>query len=328
LTAKTTEAYLGFKFTSFLGVLDRKLTFVFRSSRSQEDFMRNLLALKPPVYIQIICLLSFFSLSHSANALRLDPTLHGLCGESCVNGGWPIPNQNAFNGLARSYGLALAPLDLSPANTIGINAVETEFSFAFSSLTDDSSSWVSAVNTTTPPTQLNTTRFTLRKGLPYSFELQGQLGYLLDSELWTLGAGVKWALNEAVRSFPIDLSLHAHANRLAGSTQLDLSTVSYGASLGTQFGILGMVNIAPFVSYRPMMIFAGSTTLDATPGKFDAPGTGMDSGSTAFVFSRTEETINRASAGLRFLFGVLRLTGEFMWTPHQTNINVSLGLYL
>lgn len=290
--------------------------------------MRNLLAIKSPTYLIFTIALGFFSLINSAMALRLDPALHGLCGESCATGGWPEPNQSAFNGLARAYGLALAPLDLSPAHTIGINAVETEFSFAFSSLTDDSNTWVSAVNTTAPPTQLNTTRFTLRKGLPYSFELQGQFGYMLDSELWTLGAGVKWALNEAVRSFPIDLSLNASANRLVGSSQLDLSMVSYGATLGAQFGLLGMVNIAPFVSYNPVMIFAGSTTLDATPGKFDAPGNGMNNGSTAFVFNRTEETVNRASAGVRFLFGVLRLTSEFMWTPHQTNINVSLGLYL
>ena len=178
-------------------------------------------------------------------------------------------------------------------------------------------------------------RRALRKGLPYSFEIQGQLGYLINSELWTMGAGVKWALNEAVRSFPIDFSLRGQANRMIGSTQLDLSMISYGAALGTQFGILGMVNISPFITYQPVMIFAGSTTLDATPGVYDAPGSESSnmnqmapSGSTAFVFARTDETIHRATAGLRFMFGVLKITSEFMWTPHQTNINLSLGFNL
>lgn len=294
---------------------------------AKEDSMRN-----PLVSCFYAILISFaltISMGSTAEALDLDPNLHGLCTD--CDSLWPVPNQTAFNGLARAYGLALAPIELSPANTIGINAVETEFSFAFSNLSDDASSWASAINSQTPPSQLTSTRFTLRKGLPYSFELQGQLGYLLNSELWTMGAGVKWALNEAVRSFPIDFSIRGQANRMIGSTQLDLSMVSYGVALGTRFGVLGMVNISPFVTYQPVMIFAGSNTLDATPGIYDAPGSAasgagnMNAGSTAFVFSRTEETIHRASAGLRFMFGVLKITSEFMWTPHQTNINVSLG---
>ena len=97
------------------------------------------------------------------------------------------------------------------------------------------------------------------------------MGYLINSELWTVGAGLKWALNEAVRSFPIDFSISSYANRVVGSTQLDLSTVTYGATLGTQFGLLGMVNIAPFISYRPIIVFAGSNTLDSTPSTFGAP---------------------------------------------------------
>ena len=282
----------------------------------------------------LLCLmtLGFTLLAPRADALDLDPALHGLCGENCSSGGWPVPDQNAFEGLSRAYGLALSPMNLTPANTIGINSIEMDFSFGFNSLSDDATPWVNAINKPTPPSQLTSTRFTLRKGLPYSFELQGQLGYLLNSELWTLGAGAKWALNEAVRSFPIDFSLHAFANRMVGSTQLDLSMVSYGATLGTRFGILGMVNLAPFVSYQPVIVFAGSSTLDATPGQFDSPNAvqmeGSTMGSTAFVFSRTQETIHRTSGGLRFLFGVLRITAEFAWTPHQTSTNLSLGLNL
>ena len=47
-----------------------------------------------------------------------------------------------------------------------------------------------------------------------------------------------------------------------------------------------------------------------------------------FAFSRTQETVQRASGGLRFLFGVLRLSSEFMWTQYQTSFSVSLGLQL
>ena len=295
--------------------------------------MRKFLAYLSPICVILSVLTSLCSMSTSADALPLDPNLHGLVIPNNAMGR-PDPNQAAFNGMARAYGIAMAPIELSPANTIGINAVETELSFNFNTLGNDNSSWVDAINRTSPASQLNVSRFSLRKGLPYSFEVQGQMGYLINSELWTVGAGVKWALNEAVRSFPIDFSVSTYANRVVGSTQLDLSMVSYGATLGTQFGLLGMVNIAPFISYRPVVIFAGSNTLDSTPGAFGAPDANnpmMSSGQVetdTFAFARTQETVQRASGGLRFLFGVLRLSSEFMWTPHQTSFNVSLGLQL
>lgn len=295
--------------------------------------MRKFMAFLSPITITLSVLLATSCLHTSVDALPLDPKLHGLV-TSNNTAGLPIPNQAAFDGMARAYGIALAPIELSPANTIGINAVETELSFNFNILGSDSGTWVNAVNQRTPPSQLNVSRFSLRKGLPYSFEMQGQMGYLINSELWTVGAGLKWALNEAVRSFPIDLSISSYANRVVGSTQLDLSTVTYGATLGTQFGLLGMVNIAPFISYRPVIIFAGSNTLDSTPSTFGAPGSGdamMGSGQAetdTFAFTRTQETVQRASGGLRFLFGVLRISSEFMWTQYQTSFSVSLGLQL
>jgi hypothetical protein len=82
------------------------------------------------------------SISH---ALSLDPKLHGLCGTSCESGD-PVPDQDAFNGLSRAYGLALSPMNLTPANTIGINAVEMDFGFTFNSLSESATPWVSAIN--------------------------------------------------------------------------------------------------------------------------------------------------------------------------------------
>lgn len=295
--------------------------------------MRKFMALLSPITITLSALLVTCCLHTSVDALPLDPKLHGLVTSNNTTG-LPNPDQASFDGMARAYGIALAPIELSPANTIGINTVETELSFNFNIVGSDSGTWVNAINQNTPASQLNVSRFSLRKGLPYSFEMQGQMGYLINSELWTVGAGLKWALNEAVRSFPIDFSISTYANRVVGSTQLDLSMVTYGATLGTQFGLLGMVNIAPFVSYRPVIVFAGSNTLDSTPSAFGAPGSDdamMAAGQAetdTFAFARTQETVQRASGGLRFLFGVLRLSSEFMWTQYQTSFSVSLGLQL
>ena len=91
-----------------------------------------------------------------------------------------------------------------------------------------------------------------------------------------------------------------------------------------------LYSLAPYITYQPVTIFTGSTTLDATPGVYDPAGSGAgnSTGSTAFVFKRREEQVQRVGAGIRFLYGVLRIVPEYMWTPHQQSFNVSVGLQL
>ena len=276
------------------------------------------------VGLSVTLLCGLFS---SASALKLDPVLHGLC-DPC-NQGWPQPKTAVFESLSRTYGIALAPMILAPANTIGINAFEIDFSYSMAMLSDSPQQWAEAIIGQNPPSQLMTTHIGARKGLPFSFEIDGQLGYMVNSELWTIGGGVKWSFHEAVAAFPIDFTIHAGGNRMIGSDQLDLSTVQLNLALGTQFGIGNLFNLAPYFTYSPLWIYWGSSTLDATPGIYDVDNSGGGMGtSTAFVFPRGDEMINRVGVGVRFLFGVLKLNPEFIWSPHQYSINLGLGLHL
>jgi hypothetical protein len=263
----------------------------------------------------------------SAHALKLDPMLHGLC-DPCSQG-WPQPKTATFESLSRTYGIALAPTILAPANTIGINAFEVDFSYSMTMLTDNPDQWKDAIVGQRAPDQLMTTHFGVRKGLPFSFELDGQLGYMIDSELWTMGGGLKWSYHEAVAAFPIDFTIHGGGNRLVGSDQLDLSTFQLDLAIGTQFGVGNLFNMAPYVSYSPLWVFWGSSTLDATPGLYDVNSTNGGIGtSTAFVFGRGDTLVNRVGAGIRFLFGVLKVNPEFVWSSHQYSVNLGLGLHL
>jgi hypothetical protein len=232
--------------------------------------------------------------------------------------------------MVKAYGLALAPPLVAPANTIGINAFEVDFAYGMSNTGSTPEVWAPALSGRSAPSTLSTTHIIIRKGLPYSFEVEGQVGYMLNSELWTIGGGFKWAYHEAVAAFPIDFMVRGSANRLVGSTQLDLTTLGLDAAIGTQFGVLKTFNLAPYVAYSPLIINAASATLDATPGVFDAPGSpnAMSNVSTSFVFPRREHTYHRVSVGLRWLVGLVKLTPEFVWSPEQYNVNVSLGLHL
>ena len=170
----------------------------------------------------------------------------------------------------------------------------------------------------------------IRKGLPYSFELEGHFGYMVNSELFTIGGAFKWALHEAIAAFPIDFMVRGSAMRLVGSTQLEMTAVGFDASLGTQFGVLKSFNLAPYVAYSPIQVTANSTTLDATPGTFDAPGSSLaaSNASTSFVYSRRDHVTHRFGGGVRWLIGLIKITPEFIWSPDQYNISVSLGLHL
>ena len=172
--------------------------------------------------VYVVMVFTVTSMTQNVHALKLDPTLHGLCVNNC-EGQFPAPDIAAFKGLTRAYGLALAPPLLAPANTIGINAFEVDMSYSFTQLQDDSSSWANAVKQREAVSNLMGTHFVVRKGLPYSFELEGQLGYLVNSELWTMGGSVKWSFHEAMRVIPIDFMVRGSVNHLVGSSQLDLN---------------------------------------------------------------------------------------------------------
>jgi hypothetical protein len=288
-------------------------------------------AARAALSVALVFTLALVAQVRAARALGLDPALHGLCSDCTGN---LTPNEPAFAGLAQSYGLLLSSPVLAPANTIGINAFEMDMSYSLTNFSGDTSVWGAALTNNSKLSNASSTHFTIRKGLPYSFELEGQLGYLLGSELWTIGGAAKWSYHEAMRAFPIDFTARFSGNRLVGSTQLDLSTLGVDFALGTQFGVKGVMNIAPYVAYSPLWIYAGSNTLDATPGKYDAPeilirnnAEGSYAAST-FVFPQRVYTANRVSVGMRFLVGLIKLTPEFAWTPQQYNVNVSLGLQL
>ena len=131
--------------------------------------MRKFMAFLSPITITLSVLLVTCCLHTSVDALPLDPQLHGLV-TSNNTAGLPIPNQTAFDGMARAYGIALAPIELSPANTIGINAVETELSFNFNTLGSDNGTWVNAINQRTilaRPTECKSLQF--EKGVTLLF---------------------------------------------------------------------------------------------------------------------------------------------------------------
>lgn len=276
-----------------------------------------------------------------ALALDNDPALRGF--------GTYIPaekrvevDQAAFRGYVRELGMAMAPKLMAPAETLGLNGFAVSLAeYSATNIDESKDYWKRGTEQTlaetlaaeqsadqaiapSPPGVLHTLDFRARKGLPYSLEMGASVTYLLQSELLAFGGELKWALNESVDAFPVDVAAGFSVNRCFGSTELDLTTMGLNLVLGHKFGVGGVVNLAPYMAYNPTWIFARSGVLDTTPGideEFDA----KDAGST-FVLGKEDVTLHRFAFGARINAAALSVTPEIVLTQGLQSYNVAVGL--
>jgi hypothetical protein len=278
----------------------------------------------------------------SALALDNDPALRGF--STCNGDGICRGRQDLFRAYAKEMGMAMAPKLLAPAETLGLNGFSLSLGqYSVTNIHEDEEHWQRGTEQTlaetiaheqepttfgeaAAPGVLHTIDFRARKGLPYSFEVGTSLTYLVNSEFFAFGGELKWALNEAVDAFPIDIAVQTGVNRCFGSTELDLTTVGMNVILSRGFGAGGVVNIAPYMAYNPVFVFARSGVLDATPG-IDEAVDARDAGS-AFVLEKEDATLHRAVFGARFVASVLSITPEIALALGEglQNYNIQLGL--
>jgi hypothetical protein len=213
----------------------------------------------------------------SALALDNDPALRGFA--LCDGDGICRGRQDLFRAYAKEMGMAIGQYSVT-----NIHEDEEHWRRGTEQTLAETIAHEQASDTygeAAPPGVLHTVDFRVRKGLPYSFEIGTSLTYLVDSEFFAFGGELKWALNEAVDAFPIDVAVQTGVNRCFGSTELDLTTVGLNVILSRGFGAGGVANIAPYMAYNPVFVFARSGVLDATPG-IDEAVDARDAGS-AFV---------------------------------------------
>ena len=162
-------------------------------------------------------------------------------------------------------------------------------------------------------------RIGVRKGLPGGFEIGMNTAYLIESELWTFGGSLKWALHEGMKIVPIDFAVRGTFSQMVGSTQLQLQMFGLDTILSKSFGVGGVVNIAPYMAYSPVWIISSSEVLDSTPGDY------TDSPRGDFVFNEETQVAHRFTIGSRFVMGLFNLTPEVAMTAGQQTYALKLG---
>ncbi|MFP4600105.1 MAG: hypothetical protein ACLFVJ_17740 [Persicimonas sp.] len=236
-----------------------------------------------------------------------------------------------FRSLARDVGQIFAPRFLNPAETLGEAGFAVNLMTSLSFIPNDEDYWQTAIEDEAPGDAMFTAHLQVRKGLPFSFEISGDMAYLYASEMFALGSHLKWALNEGFYYFP-DIAVRGSVNTIMGAEELNLINAGWDISMSKAFNISGVLSLAPYAGYQQLHVIASSRLLNAYPQDPRPPQFADDRAdsdqdfSPEFVFSQEHETINRFFAGARLNVWMLAFTLEGTYADDVTQATLSAGV--
>ena len=205
------------------------------------------------------------------------------------------PDNVAFKNLVSELGFALAPSTMHGARTVGFGGFVVSLEAAWTHInanattqpnaqtnypggvpywqlgtqgsTDANGNYSSQDNS--PDSLIGVYTLMVRKGLPFGFELDGALGYVQDTSLWTIGADIRWAILEGFRTGPLgylpDFAVGGGVRTVTGSSKMYLTTVGIDAEISKPFTLADQAVITPYIGYQHLIIYGNSAVLDATP---------------------------------------------------------------
>lgn len=157
----------------------------------------------------------------------------------------------------------------------------------------------------------------IRKGLPYSFELGGRVGWLEKSRMFIGTLELKWAINEGFTYLP-DIAIGGRISKLINSRDFDVTTGGLDVSVGKQFALGGMVTLTPYAGWNLMFVGASSNPIDFDPSRTLAQAeTPSDQFRDIYVFESVQasaNTHNRFYGGVRFIASPFMLGAEASYT--------------
>ncbi len=266
------------------------------------------------------CLVTLFT-SSEARAGKYDIDLAPL---AQINDDGTVTQDNAaFRSLSSEVGVLMAPKPVDPADSLGLSGFAVSADVSINTLSGDQSFWqdtTRGADNVAPTLQVMG-----RKGLWPGIEVGAGATHLFDSRMWTISGYGKVALHEGFHHLPIpSIALRGMFSRVLGAKDIDMTTISVGASLSHVFGIGSTFNITPYAGYDALLVFSRTGVLDATPGTdefLDGPlacanGDPTCTVQSEFVFRKQDVILrHRPYVGMRFIFSVLRIGIEAMFVP-------------
>lgn len=229
----------------------------------------------------------------------------GLLFQSTADGRFE-PLDGEWRSLVTQLGYVFSPKLMSPAETLGHAGFSVGAIWSGTFVSGDKAFWQvteRGQRTGRGAKLLQTLQLDVRKGLPFSFEIGANVMWLVDSQLLAPGLDVRWALQEGYRYIP-DLAVRGSVNQMVGNRDMRLTTAGVDVVLSKSFGVLGVLNLAPYASWSFLFIAANSRVIDPTPTTENDP-------DKNFIFRsvRPGTSLNhKLTLGLRTLYAMLNIS--------------------
>lgn len=298
---------------------------------ASEDFWATLSARRHALSLLALFLGSLTVALPSAKADTFDIEFNRL-GTATVEGNDVSVrlNQVHFDNVVRDLGVAMAPKFMGPASTLGSLGFEVGFELSWTDINETSAYWKNAVDS--PDSTLQTMQIHLRKGLPFSLEVGGTITHLFNSELWGVGLDVKFALLEGFRSLP-DFAIRGNIHTILGANDINILLSGGDAVLSKEFGIGGVLRVAPYVGYNLIYIHGSShaiTFFTEAPAGSTAGGcpNGTDKKlcSRVALFDDVDEIVHRGIIGFQLVTTVLSVGFEIAIAKDTQTYTTHLGV--
>jgi hypothetical protein len=155
----------------------------------------------------------------------------------------------------------------------------------------------------------------VRKGLPFSFEMGARVTWMDRSSIFAGMFEGKWAVNEGFAYLP-DIGVRLHALRVFNTRDFELTTAGFDLGIGKQFAIGGMITLTPYGGWN--LVFVGANTrkpIDFNTTRTYAESVTLPAGTAKYTEMKLlENAHNRFYAGLRFIGGIVQITGEVSYS--------------
>jgi hypothetical protein len=273
----------------------------------------------------------------NAQANKLDLSMFGFI--ECDATGVCYPEVADYETFLAEYSFGLAPNLLSPADTLGYAGFYVGLEGTLSprpsgnaALWDDATAADGYVNLMFVP------KIHVRKGLPWSFEIGATFSYLVQSEVFAIGAEIKWSLFEGFHhgwkgALP-DVAVRGSVNRVVGQADLEMTLVGVDGSISYTLGLGGTVTLTPYTGYQYLWTFVraepflakddnGAIREEESDGN-NPPGTLWNTSGLG------DPNLGRHKLflGLRFGYEILVVTAEVGWGLKSTwNTDVDPNAY-
>lgn len=241
---------------------------------------------------------------------------------------------DGYHTLVKELGLVVANKPLAPAETLGINGFSvtagTSIAFIRTGTLDgeNPTGWDLADPDEDPPLFLYVPTLAVRKGLPLSFEVGVNAGWIGPTEDATFGAYGRWAPIEGWRQAP-DLVFQVGYAGYVGNDELELGVMDASVTLGYTFpfGVtegIHQASFAPFVGVGQVRVH-GAPRLDLSDSSLEGRVAEVSGFKKSDVFDKQYAPL-RISGGLRLVNGDWSTVVAATYAPELiATVDISMG---